>query len=211
MPKYDPTVFDVNNMQEAKEIILVDRGMKTDERWELETPFIADKILSLIKIKQDSLVLDFVCGLGRMSRALIERTNCYVLGVDISSSMRQMSVEYVGSDKFSVISGQVFEKLVLSGLQVDMAISIWVLQHCPGVEKLVQLIHQCIKPQGPFFVASTTQRCVPTDKGWVSDGINEHELMLNYFNQISDFSKLTAEVASPVEIDTTYLTCYQKK
>jgi hypothetical protein len=41
---YNPTVFQVNNLAGAMSIILTPEGSTTAQRWETETPYLADLI-----------------------------------------------------------------------------------------------------------------------------------------------------------------------
>ena len=102
---YNPKVFDVSNIQDAKNIILTpEAGMKTDERWEKETKYLSLDISEFFKdFNKDKIIIDYGCGIGRLSKELIEKFDCKVLGVDISSSMRELAVNYVDNKKGMVI------------------------------------------------------------------------------------------------------------
>jgi 2-polyprenyl-3-methyl-5-hydroxy-6-metoxy-1,4-benzoquinol methylase len=128
---YNPTVFDVSSIQDAKNIILTqEEGMSTDERWKLETPFLAQDIGAYFSsLDENSVIIDYGCGIGRISKELINQFSCKVIGIDISESMRTLSQQYVDSENFEAISPLELKKRLLSGLRVDAAISIWVLQH----------------------------------------------------------------------------------
>jgi hypothetical protein len=72
---YAPEVFDVRDLDEARRIILTpESGTTTDARWAAETPWLADRILERFPLTEQHVVIDFGCGLGRMARALIERS-----------------------------------------------------------------------------------------------------------------------------------------
>jgi len=53
-PTYRPETFDVGTEADAKVIILTPEGSTTDERWERETPYIADDICSFIDLNKES-------------------------------------------------------------------------------------------------------------------------------------------------------------
>ena len=92
---YDASVFDVANVDEAKRIILTPENSTTEERWQVETPYLAALITEHLPIDRGTLLLDYGCGIGRMSKALIERKRCKVVGADISASMRALAGAYV--------------------------------------------------------------------------------------------------------------------
>src|SRR4051794_32924836 len=127
---YNPEIFSVGDVRDAKAIILTAENSTTDTRWEQETPYLSSLIASQQKITADTVVLDYGCGIGRMAKALIDQYGCRVVGVDISPSMRSLSVGYVNSDRFFACSPLMLKLLIVNGLWFDFAISVWVLQHC---------------------------------------------------------------------------------
>ena len=127
---YFPGIFDVKTSDEAMRIILTAEDSTTQNRWATETPYLADLITSNIKLSDQSLVLDYGCGIGRMAKALIDRHGCRVIGVDMSPSMRALAVGYVASDNFLACPPEMLDVLIARGMRCDAALSIWVLQHC---------------------------------------------------------------------------------
>jgi 2-polyprenyl-3-methyl-5-hydroxy-6-metoxy-1,4-benzoquinol methylase len=87
-----------------------------------------------------SLVLDYGCGIGRLSKAPIARHGCNVVGVDISPSMRSMAVGYVDSERFSAWSREELDEKLGVGVAFDLAIWVRVLQHYPSVQEDVARI-----------------------------------------------------------------------
>lgn len=201
---YAPEVFAVQNLEQAKSIILTpEAGLTTDERWETETPFLAQAIGEAFNLNDSALVLDYGCGIGRMSRALIERYGCSVIGVDISNAMRQLAPGYTLHDKFSVVSPEIFRKLVARGLRVDFSIAIWVLQHCPAVAEDVALIKSALKRDGEFFVLNNNLSAVPTNKGWLNDGVNIRELLEREFTAMN-YARLPLSATAPFLAENTF-------
>lgn len=171
---YNPKIFDVADEQAARRIILTtEGGVGTDLRWENETPYLAELISQKLQLQGGQLVLDYGCGIGRMAKALIERTGCQVLGVDISTDMRGLAPAYVASALFSVVSRRMFEVLVAKGLRVDAAISIWVLQHCLAPAEDIGLMRSSLGDQGRVMVVNNNGRAVPTvEKSWANDSLD---------------------------------------
>ena len=182
---YTPHVFNKQNIEEAKKIILTKEGdLHTDERWEKETPFLVESLIENLQINENHMVLDFGCGIGRIAKELIKRTSCKVVGVDISESMRQMAVEYVNSDNFRAISPKQLQENINKGFRVDTAYAIWVLQHCLNPQVEMDLIKAALKKDSLFYVLNNNNSAVPTNKGWVNNGINVLELLDYKFEQI---------------------------
>jgi len=192
---YAPEVFDVHNEDEAKKIILTSGAEDTNERWKKETPYVAQDIGKFIEPKEHTLILDYGCGLGRIAKELISNYNCYVLGVDISTSMRQLSPGYVNHPNFSVCSKESFIIMLQRGFKVDAAYSLWVLQHCPNVQQDIQLIYNALNFKGQFYLLNCKHRALPTNKGWTDDGEDILTTISEYFELHKEY-KLPAKVVS---------------
>jgi 2-polyprenyl-3-methyl-5-hydroxy-6-metoxy-1,4-benzoquinol methylase len=179
---YNPGIFSVRNHDEAKRIILTPEGSSTEQRWEAETPIVADLAARHNSLGGASVVLDYGCGIGRIAKELIARHGCNVVGVDISPSMRALSVEYVNSDNFFACSPTSLNVLIASGLRFDLAVSIWVLQHCLKPAEDIGILRGAIKPGGGLLVMNNLHRAVPTmEKGWANDGIDIRKTLSNTF------------------------------
>src|SRR5678816_852457 len=172
---YSPAVFDVGTIEQAKQIILTPQaGLSTDQRWKSETPYLLDLIDKSCSVTEQSIVLDYGCGIGRMSRALIDKYNCRVVGADISPSMRALAAAYVSSDKFFVCAPSALD---WSRINFDLALAVWVLQHCFDVGADVSRIRSRMTPKGQLFVVNDKRRIVPSNRGWVNDGKDVHSIL----------------------------------
>ena len=178
---YQPGIFDVATQDAAKRIILTADGASTEHRWLTETPYLTDLITSAVPLTGASLVLDYGCGIGRMAKALIERTGCKVIGTDISPSMRTLAVSYVASPNFMACPPEMLDELAARGLVCDAAISVWVLQHCPRLADDIVRIARALKPGGDLFVVNQRVRAVPTERGWLDDGLDVFGLLRSTF------------------------------
>src|SRR4051812_27353140 len=143
-----------------------------------------------------SVVLDYGCGIGRISKEIIARHGCNVVGVDISPSMRALSVEYVNSDRFFACSPNSLQVLVNGGLRFDGAVSIWVLQHCFKPAEDIGLLRNAIKRGGSLLVVNNIYRAVPTvEKGWANDGIDLRKSLASVFAVQADETLVSPKVA----------------
>ena len=194
---YDPRVFAVSDIDAAKRIILTHEDSSTSERWAKETPYLADMIEQRLAVAPDTLLLDYGSGIGRIAKALIERQDCHVVGVDISPHMRSLGLAYVRSDRYTVCSPDMLVALIGSGLRFDAAISVWVLQHCAHPEADIGLIAAALKPGAGAFVVNNRGRAVPTvEDGWIDDGIDVRSLLLDAF-ELEAEGRLDAAATSP--------------
>lgn len=191
MQAYSSDVFDVVDIQQAKSVILTREGARsTDERWRTETSYLVSLIDEHLDISSDSVVLDYGCGIGRMSKALIEKYGCRVVGADISPSMRALAAAYVSSDKFFACAPEMLNL----GIKFDEAIAVWVLQHCNQVEEDIARIKTALKAGAKLFVVNDHNRLIPTNVkgGWTSDGKDVKKLLRDAFEK-SDVGNLDAE------------------
>jgi SAM-dependent methyltransferase len=184
---YNPEIFDVGNIEAARRIILTGEGSTTDERWESETPYLADAIQNSLKITADTILIDYGCGIGRMAKELIQRHGCRVIGVDTSNNMRILAPNYVQSSRFLACSPEMLDMLVARNFVADAAISIWVLQHCLRPTEDIDRIHRSLAPGGGLFVLNNLYRAVPTrERHWVNDGLDIKSLLCNRFSMVME-------------------------
>ena len=206
---YNPTVFDVTSMAEAQAIILTpEDGLSPTDRWATETPYLGELIQERFRLGQDSVVLDYGCGVGRLSKELIQRTGCRVVGVDISINMRILAPRYVESARFSSVSPEVLRLLVDRGMSFDVGLAVWVLQHCWKVREDIELLRQAL-PGGQLFVLNEERRCVPVSEGgWVDDGLDVSHELRGSFSPRSQ-GRLPPEISSKSSRERTYWRSYQ--
>lgn len=168
---YDPSVFlNVETVDEAVRVILTpEAGLTSQQRWKTEAPF----IMEILKrhIKPQSLVLDYGCGIGRISKPLIEMLQCEVWGVDISPNMRALAASCVDNDNFVAMSPKTLNRFPAG--MFDAAVAIWTLQHVLDLGEAILMIHDALKPGGILFVLNNHQRAIPSNAGpWLDDGKN---------------------------------------
>ena len=101
---YTPGIFDRNSLAAAKQVILTVPPDIADEFWQRATIATGKLILEAVRPTRDDVLLDFGCGIGRLAKELIGHTGCRIVGVDMSAAMRRYAIEYVASDRFSVMS-----------------------------------------------------------------------------------------------------------
>lgn len=191
MALYYPEIFNVADIAAAKDVILTNEGpgADTETRWSIETPYVMSLIAGTLAPGPDTLVLDYGCGVGRMAKAMIDATGCSVIGLDISPSMRALANDYVASERFTALSPQQFDRLVASGLRVDAAISVWVLQHCFAPADDIARIRGGLAPGGGCFILNMPKRAVPARLtetpantfDWLSDGVDVQALLRGAF------------------------------
>ena len=208
---YAPEVFDVRDVDEARRIILTpEAGTTTDARWAAETPWLADRILERFPLTEQHVVIDFGCGLGRMARALIERTRCWVIGVDMSRSMRQLAPGYVES-------AEVRRGVAAGARSHDRAgafVPSWRSRSgCCSTSRdrrtTWRACERVLAPGGGVFVANNLRRAVPTDRGWAHDGVDVEALLAQAFTPAWR-GVLPSDIGGEVLPQASFLGAYMK-
>lgn len=168
--RYTPAIYEAATLGEARGHILHAKdAAQVDERWRVETPWFGGLIRHACGILPESRVLDFGCGVGRLSKWLVDSVGCQVVGVDISESMRKFAVDYVGSPKFSVVSYESFRADPGLGRGFDAAFACYVLQHVERPDQDLPAIAAALRSGGRFLLVNSHLRWVPTTHGWGQD------------------------------------------
>ena len=171
---YIKEVFDVSTFDHAKNVVLTP-DPNNPSKFENETNFLINTIAEQMstKMNEDSVVLDFGCGMGRVSKELVKTFDCSVLGFDISESMKTFATLYVSNPrKFKTISEMPADN------SVDVSLAVFVLQHVENPQQEIEKIVKTLKPNGYLVLVNEDNRFVPNDvddKGfviWDNDNFN---------------------------------------
>lgn len=185
-PIYDPSIFNRSDLEEAKAIVLTaESGVDTNTRWSTETPWLLNIIRS--HIKPGGLVIDYGCGVGRLSAGLVNN-GFPVIGIDTSDDMRRHSTNLVANDRFVAMTPLMLDQLIRIGVRADTVIAAWVLQHCLDVNAEVDRIYESLNKGGIVGVVDMRHRAVPTNQGWVNDGNSPKEALTRRFNLIQQYA-----------------------
>lgn len=192
--RYIKEVFDVQTLPQAMNVVLTADQTRPDKFHE-ETEFLVDVIADNVDINKNHRILDFGCGMGRMSRAIIERFGCSVTGVDISDSMLKFAQLWVRNPRlFSV------QMDFPADGSIDFVLSAFVLQHAKDPAGEIDRIYDCLKPSGVFILVNENIRFVPGDVDknnfivWHDDGVDVHDLTEKKFKKVKTIPYLDTEV-----------------
>ena len=203
--------YEVSNLEEAmKKILTPEGGLSPSERWEIETPIIAEMLTKRLNLSSNNNIIDYGCGVGRLAKELILRTGCNVIGVDISRSMRAFSNIYCASDSFFSCSNMSLRELTERGWLGDHAFSIWVLQHAANPHEDIELIYNSLAEGGTFLVMNLELRCLPTSNGWENDGIDIKELIEKRFEVVEYFAPPNEVTEATKSVHSRYIKTYFK-
>lgn len=179
--KYISRAFDVNSLDQAKNVVL-SYEENIPDKFENETNLLVDYLDGFLK--KDINILDFGCGMGRVSKEILKRCECNVIGTDISPSMRSFAKDYVGNDKFQVYKNYDLEN------SIDICLCIFVLQHVENLEKEIENIHNVLKYNGYLILLNEFKRYVPVDVDeqnyivWMNDELDVFEKVSEKFKRI---------------------------
>jgi SAM-dependent methyltransferase len=144
-----------------------------------------------------------------MSRALIERTPATLWGVDLSATMRAQAMAYVQSERFTALSPTALDAATSSGMRCDLALSVWVLQHCPDLDVEIQRIQAALRPGGLLFVVDMQHRAIPTyETGWAQDDKNVEQALSSRFKLLHR-EPYSAPIAPANLLETAWIGLYQ--
>ena len=206
---YDPSIFlNIDTVDDAVRIILTpEDGMSSVHRWKTETPY----LMSLMEkhIERGSAVIDYGCGIGRLSKPLIEKHGCTVIGADISPNMRALATSCVASDKFVAMPPDML--MLFPSHVFDAAIAVWTLQHCFNPKLDLDFIAEMVKPGGTLFVVNNCNRVVPVEQGrWADDQIDIDTLICEHGFNVIERGALAGDCFGPHLYGNTFWAVYRK-
>lgn len=161
--------------------------LSAQQRWNEETPVFIEAMLPYIP-DGASRVLDYGCGVGRLSREMLKRRlDCYLMGVDSSPVQLAHARGYVRDPRFDACLPHQVRGLF------DFAYSIYVLQHVRAVDlrQVIQTIHSSLKPGAYFAHCSSNRRMSVRGEfpGFFNDsflGVNVEREIERLFEPVGD-------------------------
>lgn len=182
---YIKDIFEPFTLEYAKHVVLTS-DPNDPNKFERETEFLVDILKRNELINPTDKVLDFGCGMGRISRELVHQIGCDVIGVDLSKRMRMFATFYVGSGKFSAVP-EYSEKS-----SIDICLAILVLQHVEFPEKEIDNLYNILKPGGKLILVNEPNRYVPSAISdgyvvWNDDGFDIFGYIEKLFKKIKSF------------------------
>lgn len=188
--------FNHKSLQKAKASILWFDG------WSAATAATA-RILNDLGLLGDGLsVVDYGCGIGRISRAILETSRAHVIAVDRSPEMLRHARQYIPSQYFSsrrveLLSDlQLIDRVSQLSCTIDSVILIEVLQHIPEpvLDEVLPALFALLVPNGRLFVFGNEaldvdrEGRVPPESSGVEQVLNRHGRILRIDTWRAGFS-----------------------
>lgn len=185
MTKYYSDAFSPLTLEQAKRVVLTQDPTRPT-KFSDETNFLIDFIRTHNIIINTHKVLDFGCGMGRISKELVEQLGCTVVGVDQSIHMQIHAINYVDNNNFDTYTEY-------TNPDIDVVIACLVLQHVEHPEQEITRLYNVLKKNGILILVNEPTRYVPigVDQNgfvvWKDDHINIQSLLSTHFDCIGTY------------------------
>lgn len=188
---YYKKTFDPQSLEHAKDICL-SPNVNDPNKFENETNFLID-FLKKENLLPSSNILDFGCGVGRISKVLVDNFDCSVVGFDISRIMLNYATMYVNNDKFTPI---LYNKDLdfKNKPKFNLIIASLVLQHSEDPIFDIDFISKVLDDNGTIVLINENTRYVPAgldNNGyviWHDDKIDILQEMTKRFKLVGQYN-----------------------
>jgi len=126
----------------------------SNDDWNERTVKDVNRIMDNLKIQPTDTVLDFGCGLGRLTKEISPLCG-KIFAVDVSDSMLSLLMNYCAGFKNIFMSPMHSETNIgLMDIQIDKIYSLLVLQHVekPKAFEILKEFKRILKPKGKIFI-----------------------------------------------------------
>jgi SAM-dependent methyltransferase len=199
---YQSRIFDPATLQHAKDVVLTP-DENFPNKFEVTTKYFVDVLDQESLINDDSIVLDFGVGMGRITKEILSRHNCKIVGTDQSLNMLIHATQYINDTQRFVTCNRVTYPNAF-----DICIAVFVLQHVEDPVKEIENIFDVVRPNGHLILLNDPKhRYVPGD--WRED---ESVIWFDdYFDIFTEIEKRFVKVKEIPYLDTDHKTIIYKK
>jgi len=187
---YLKEAFYPDNMESAKDICITPDPKKPN-KFNEETHFLIKFLNSRGLLHKRPKVLDFGCGVGRISKDLVD-LGCEVVGMDFSIPMLMAAINFVDNKNFTPLINTATLPFVIKP-EFDLVICSFVLQHTEDPIKEINFLKTVMKDDATLVLVNEPYRLVPMgmDKDrfveWKDDKVDIDQEVSNEFFLVDRF------------------------
>ena len=187
---YLKEAFYPNDMESAKDICITPDPKKPN-KFNEETHFLIRFLNSRGLLHKRPKVLDFGCGVGRISKDLVD-LGCEVVGMDFSIPMLMAAINYVDNKNFTPLINTATLPFEIKP-EFDLVICTFVLQHTEDPIKEIKFLKSVMKDDATLVLVNEPYRLVPMgmDKDrfveWKDDKVDIDQEVSNEFFLVDRF------------------------
>ena len=187
---YLKEAFYPNDMESAKDICITPDPQKPN-KFNEETHFLIKFLNSRGLLHKRPKVLDFGCGVGRISKDLVD-LGCEVVGMDFSIPMLMAAINYVDNKNFTPLINTATLPFEIKP-EFDLVICTFVLQHTEDPIKEIKFLKSVMKDDATLVLVNEPYRLVPMgmDKDrfveWKDDKVDIDQEVSNEFFLVDRF------------------------
>ena len=187
---YLKEAFYPNDMDSAKDICITPDPKKPN-KFNEETHFLIKFLNSRGLLHKRPKVLDFGCGVGRISKDLVD-LGCEVVGMDFSIPMLMAAINYVDNKNFTPLINTATLPFEIKP-EFDLVICTFVLQHTEDPIKEIKFLKSVMKDDATLVLVNEPYRLVPMgmDKDrfveWKDDKVDIDQEVSNEFFLVDRF------------------------
>ena len=187
---YLKEAFYPNNIESAKDICIIPDPKKPN-KFNEETHFLIKFLNSKGLLHKRPKVLDFGCGVGRISKDLVD-LGCEVVGMDFSIPMLMAAINYVDNKNFTPLINTATLPFEIKP-EFDLVICSFVLQHTEDPIKEIKFLKSVMKDDATLVLVIEPYRLVPMgmDKDrfveWKDDKVDIDQEVSNEFFLVDRF------------------------
>ena len=179
---YLKEAFYPNDIESAKDICIIPDPKKPN-KFNEETHFLIKFLNSKGLLHKRPKVLDFGCGVGRISKDLVD-LGCEVVGMDFSIPMLMAAINFVDNKNFTPLINTATLPFEIKP-EFDLVICSFVLQHAEDPIKEIKFLKSVMKDDATLVLVNEPYRLVPTGMDekrfveWKDDQIDiDHEVSI---------------------------------
>jgi tetratricopeptide (TPR) repeat protein len=149
-------------------------------------------------LDKSSTILDFGCADGMISKAIIDKFGCKVVGVDISPKARELAQKN-NPKNFVVLSPKKLQQEVIKGLRFDIALVLDVIDYSPSPIVDLSLIRASLKQGAKLYISLLENNRVPTNEGFLDFDTKKRDAISFLFTKQSEDIYSKKRLVLPIE------------